>query len=95
MPRCFFFITRSLLGHGEVFTVEFFLVRAVIACTSPHIYKWLNLLLGPRRHLQRLGFVSLGSMENACERKKLLLSGGKKLLLFLFFVIAHIKEVML
>ena len=37
--------------------MKFFLRKFVSGCHSPHILKRLNLLLEPRRHLQRLGFV--------------------------------------
>ena len=33
------------------------LKKFVIACHRAHIYKWLNLLPEPKRHLQRFGFV--------------------------------------
>ena len=36
-----------------------FFKKFVIGGKDAHTYKWLNLLLEPRRHLQRLGFVYL------------------------------------
>ena len=48
-----------MLKGGENIS-ELFSKKPVIRREFPHIYKRLNLLLEPRRHLQRLGFVYLG-----------------------------------
>ena len=54
------------LGHGRRIwwarrgsdkPPKIFFRKFVIGCHHPHIYRWLCLLLEPRRHLQRLGFV--------------------------------------
>ena len=42
---------------------ENFFKKFVIGGKGAHTYKWFNLLLDPRRHLQRLGFVYLGGGE--------------------------------
>ena len=40
----------------------------VIGCHLVHTFTWLNLLLEPRRHLQRLGFVySKGRLSRPCR----------------------------
>ena len=38
---------------------KIFSKKFVIDRHCPHIYKWLNLLLEPKRHLQRFGFVHM------------------------------------
>ena len=38
---------------------KFFQKNFVIACHRVHTFTWLNLLLEPKRHLQRFGFVFL------------------------------------
>ena len=40
---------------------KFFQKKFVIACHRMHTFTWLNLLLEPKRHLQRFGFVFLGT----------------------------------
>ena len=46
--------------RGESFGCKHFSKKFVIDCHWAHTFTWLNLLLEPKRHLQRFGFVFLG-----------------------------------
>ena len=47
-------------SRGESFGCKHFSKKFVIDCHWAHTFTWLNLLLEPKRHLQRFGFVFLG-----------------------------------
>ena len=54
-------IANRVFGYWQ----KFFSKKFVIACHWMHTFTWLNLLLEPKRLLQRFGFVFLGDVAFA------------------------------
>ena len=62
---------RNKRGLGGVgLWLQTIFKKFVIVCHCAHTFTWLNLLLEPKRHLQRFGFVFLGSFR-PLRRKKI------------------------
>jgi hypothetical protein len=55
---------ETVANRGFGYCQNFFSKKFVIGCHRAHTFKWLNLLLEPKRHLQRFGFVFLEISTN-------------------------------